>query len=144
MTETDGIEVAGRDDMPLIEDCIRRFRLDDEDLKPEQFIVIREAGRILAFGRIKPYGSVYELGSVGVMEDCRRRGFGRRVTEELIRRFPTREVYITTDLPEYFEPLGFKMIESGPEPIFAKIGRVCGRLRTGVVAMVLHKDTSTH
>ena len=136
------LEPARPEDMPLIQECVRGFRLDDEDLKAEQFIVVREEGRLVAFGRIKPYGSVYELGCVGVMEDCRGRGLGRRVTQELIRRFPTREVYITTDLPAYFEPLGFHRIESGPEEIFAKIGRVCGRLRTGVVAMVLYKDGS--
>jgi hypothetical protein len=28
------------------------------------------------------------------------------------------------------------------EEIFAKIRRVCGRLRTGVVAMVLYKDVA--
>jgi N-acetylglutamate synthase-like GNAT family acetyltransferase len=138
---TGAFEVAQPEDMPLIEDCIRRFRLDDEDLKAEQFILIRQSGRVVAFGRIKPYGRVYELGSVGVLEDRRGKGLGRRMTEELIRRFPSRDVYITTDLPAYFERLGFERIDTGPEEIFAKIGRVCGRLRTDVVAMVFRKGS---
>ena len=141
--DSNAFESARSEDMPFIGDCVRRFRLDDEDLKAQQFIVLREGDRIVAFGRIKPYLEVYELGSVGVVEDRRGQGLGVRVTKELIRRFPSPDVYITTDLPAYFERLGFQRIETGPEEIFAKIARVCGRLRTGVVAMVLHKNASS-
>jgi N-acetylglutamate synthase-like GNAT family acetyltransferase len=58
-------------DMPTIEACIRRFKLDDEALAPAQFIVVRSRGRLVAFGRIKPYGRVAELGSVAVLEAAR-------------------------------------------------------------------------
>jgi N-acetylglutamate synthase-like GNAT family acetyltransferase len=97
------LEAAAPADLPLIVECVRRFRLDDEDLAAEQFVVARERGRLVAFGRIKPYGRVWELGSVGVLEAERGRGLGVLVE------------------------------------IAAKIGRVCARLRTGVVAMVLEK-----
>ena len=45
-----------------------RFRLDDEDLAAEQFVVACERGRPAAFGRIKLYARVWELGLVGVLE----------------------------------------------------------------------------
>ncbi len=82
-----------------------RLRLDDENLQPEQLIVLRRGERIVvAFGRIKPYGGdVFELGSVAVLEEERGRGLGARVVGELIRRFPVPDVYITTDLPAYFQ-----------------------------------------
>jgi len=118
---------------------VRRFRLDDEDLAAEQFVVARERGRLVAFGRIKPYGRVYELGSVGVLEAERGRGLGGLIVRELVRRFPTREVYITTDLPAYFARFGFCRIDDPPPEIAAKIARVCAHLRSGVVAMVLEK-----
>jgi len=100
------LEPATLADLPAIVACVRRFRLDDEDLAAEQFVVARERGRLVAFGRIKPYGRVYELGSVGVLEAERGRGLGGLIVRELVRRFPTREVYITTDLPAYFARCG--------------------------------------
>jgi N-acetylglutamate synthase-like GNAT family acetyltransferase len=131
------LEPATAGDMPTIAECVRRFRLDDEDLLAEQFIVARERGCLVGFGRIKPYGRVHELGCVGVLEAERCRGLGALVVHELVRRFPAREVYITTDLPAYFARFGFVAIDDPPSEIRAKIERVCARLRTGVVAMVL-------
>jgi len=133
------LEAAASADLPLIAECVRRFRLDDEDLAAEQFVVARERGRLVAFGRIKPYGRVWELGSVGVLEAERGRGLGALVVRELVRRFPARQVYITTDLPAYFARFGFRTIDDPPPEIAAKIGRVCASVRTGVVAMLLEK-----
>jgi len=133
------LEPARPADLPLIAECVHRFRLDDEDLAAEQFVVARERGRLVAFGRIKPYGRVYELGSVGVLEAERGRGLGALVVRELVRSFPARQVYITTDLRGYFERFGFRPIDDPPPEIAAKIARVCARLRSGVVAMLLEK-----
>jgi N-acetylglutamate synthase-like GNAT family acetyltransferase len=134
-------ESASHADMPFLAECVHRFRLDYEDLRAEQFIVLRKSDRIVAFGRIKPYGGgVYELGCVAVLEEERGQGMGKQVVRELIRRFPVSDIYITTDLPEYFEPFGFRQITEGPPEILAKIQRVCGRLRTGVVPMAFRKE----
>ena len=135
------LEPASAVDLAAIVECVRRFRLDDEDMAAEQFIVARKRGRLVAFGRIKPYGRVWELGSVGVLEAERGRGLGALVVRELVRRFPARQVYITTDLPAYFARFGFRRIDDPPPEIAAKIGPVCTRLRSGVVAMVLEKPT---
>ncbi|MDP2948453.1 MAG: GNAT family N-acetyltransferase [Chloroflexota bacterium] len=123
--------------MPFIRDCVRRFRLDSEALDARQFITVRQGERIVAFGRIKPYGGdVYELGCVGVVEHQRGRGLGRLVVQSLIERFPADTVYVTTDVPEYFERLGFSRTNGLPPVLAAKIGRVEGKLRSGVVGMV--------
>src|SRR3972149_617896 len=102
------ITPATADDLPFIRDSVARLRLDAERLGPEPFIVVRREGGdgIVAFGRIKPYQKTHELGSVAVIEGERGRGWGGLVVRELIRRFPQDEVFITTDLPEYFERLG--------------------------------------
>ncbi len=139
MTAGIRLEPATAADLPTIVACVRRFLLDDEDLAAEQFIVAREGGRLVAFGRIKPYGRVHELGCVGVLEAERGRGLGESIVRELVRRFPVREVYVTTDLPAYFARFGFRPLADPPPEIAAKIGRVCARLRSGAVAMVLEK-----
>ena len=134
------IVAATADDMPAIAACVAAWRLDGERLEPEQFIVVRDGGRMVGFGRIKPYdGTVWELGSVGVDPSARGQGIGERIVRELIRRFPSDDVYITTDLTDYFARLGFSRITDVPPPLAAKLERICGKLRDGVVAMLLHR-----
>jgi len=132
------IAPATADDMSFIGDTVLRLRLDGEWLEPQQFIVVRRQGGagIVAFGRIKPYQETHELGSVAVVEEERGRGWGRLVVRDLIRRFPQDEVFITTDLPEYFERLGFLRTDILPQEIEDKISRVCQGLRSGAVGMV--------
>jgi N-acetylglutamate synthase-like GNAT family acetyltransferase len=135
------VEPAAPQDLPVIAEQIRAFRLDGENLDAAQFVVIRDAGRVVAFGRIKPYGDgVFELGSVGVLPEERGKGLGETIVRELIRAFPVDEVYITTDLTAYFERLGFTRTDGAPPPLLAKIDKVCAQLRSGVVAMVLHRS----
>jgi threonine dehydratase len=136
------IAPATPDDMPFIGDTVMRLRLDGERLEPRQFIVIRrqDSDGIAAFGRIKPYRQTQELGSVAVLEEERGRGWGRLVVRELIRRFPQDEVFITTDLTEYFERLGFLRTDILPQELEDKISRVCDSLRSGVVGMVYDRN----
>jgi threonine dehydratase len=124
--------------MPFISDAVARLRLDGERLEAEQFIVLRRDGGdgVIGFGRVKPYRETAELGCVAVIEDERGRGWGELIVRELVRRFPQDEVYVTTDLPEYFERLGFLRTDILPPELEAKIARVEGVVRSGVVGMV--------
>jgi N-acetylglutamate synthase-like GNAT family acetyltransferase len=136
-------EPARPEDLPLLREHIQRMRLDGEGLAPEQFVLVRRDGEITAFGRIKPYRECFELGTVGVLESARGQGLGEAVVRELIRRFPVREVWITTDLPAYFERFGFVRVEDGiPPELSDKLGRICGTLRQNVGAMRLVKSDS--
>jgi N-acetylglutamate synthase-like GNAT family acetyltransferase len=135
------IRKAFQADLPFIQDMVARLRLDNEDLRPEQFIVLEEGERTLAFGRIKPYRRTFELGCVAVVEDRRGQGIGELVVRELIRRFPQRRVYVTTDIPEYFERLGFVPAKALPRELSEKIDRVEGKLRSGVVGMVYRRTS---
>jgi len=132
------ITVATTDDMPFIRETIARLRLDGERLKAEQFIVLRrpDSGGIIGFGRVKPYRRTHELAGVAVVEEERGRGWGELIVRELVRRFPQDEVYVTTDVPEYFEGLGFLRTEALPPELAAKIERVRESLRPGAVGLV--------
>jgi threonine dehydratase len=132
------ISPATSDDLPFISETVERLRLDGERLAPDEFIVVRRRGEdgIVAFGRIKPYLQTYELGCVAVAEEERGKGWGELVVRELISRFPQNEVYVTTDLPEYFERLGFLRTDLLPRELEDKIKRVCESLRSGTVGMV--------
>ncbi len=116
---------ASPDDMPFIREHLVRFMLDDEDLDHRQFVVALEGREIVGFGRIIPHREVYELGGVGVVESRRNRGIGTIIVEHLKSIFPSDDVYIITDIPGYFEKLGFRKIENAPEELLKKIERVC-------------------
>jgi N-acetylglutamate synthase-like GNAT family acetyltransferase len=133
------IRNATEADLPFIRQTVACLHLDNENLRAEQFIVAEEGGRTVAFGRIKPYRRTFELGCVAVMDDRRSQGLGELVVRELIRRFPRRRVYVTTDIPAYFERLGFTPTRALPRELSDKIGRVEGRLRSGVVGMVYRR-----
>ncbi len=63
------------------------------------------------------------------------------IIEHLIENFPSNDVYITTDLPEYFEKLGFKKIEPGPKELVEKLERVCkSKCREGAMVMIYKRQ----
>lgn len=128
------------EDLAVIDDLADRFRLDREHLQVDQFVVIRGAGgTVRAFGRVKPYPGtgVYELGTVGVREEERGKGLGEEIIRHLMRVFPSDEIWITTDLHEYFARFGFTAVDAPDVPpvLRDKLDRVCGSLRQNVVAM---------
>ena len=130
------ITPAAPEDLPFIRQTVAELRLDGEDLRADQFLTLRRGDRIIAFGRIKPYRATHELGCLAVIEKERGRGWGRLLVRELIDRFPQDEVYVTTDQPAYFERLGFLRTDILPPELEAKIGRVEGVVRSGVVGLV--------
>lgn len=135
------IVAARPEDLPLIESEVARMRLDGEDLRVEQFVVALEDGQVVGFGRIRPHGDgVFELGSVGVLEGARRRGVGRALVQELMNRFPTEEIYLATDLVEYFMRFGFTPTAVAPRAITARLDHGGqGAQRSGVVAMAMRR-----
>jgi len=113
-------------DMAFIQAKAAEWRLDDESLDHGRFIVATDDKKnIVGFGRIKRYEECYELGTVGVAAERRGEGIGETIVRALIERFPTRQVWITTDLTEYFEKFGFQMRSRGPKELRDKISNNC-------------------
>ena len=82
------------------------------------------------------------LGVWELWENRRNQGIGKTIVEHLINIFPSDDVYITTDLLDYFERFGFRKIDSGPDELVEKLKRVCkSKCREGAVVMVYKKDT---
>jgi len=131
---------ANAADMKIIESCVERFRLDNENLKFEQFIVAERNGSITGFGRIKPYRHCFEMGCVAVLEAYRKRSIGSAIVKRLIEDFPSDDIWITTDIPEYFQRFGFKSTTDAPQEILDKIKRVClSRQHPNAIIMLLRR-----
>lgn len=129
-------------DMPFIREHIESFRLDDEDMDYHQFVVSAEADTVVGFGRIRLHGEVFELGSLGVIERKRNRGVGKMIVEHIIEIFPADEVYVTTDIPGYFERLGFVRVARGPEDLIKKTRGVC-RTKGSMNPSIMRYDKRT-
>ncbi len=119
---------------------IGEFRLDYERLSPEQFIVAEYQGKIVAFGRLKPYPDCTELGCLGVVPEMRSMGLGGLVVRELLeraRRAGLSVLWITTDLVGYFEPWGFVPVpaEEAPFSLREKLARFEGAVRSDIKVM---------
>ena len=126
-------------DMSLIVRMIGEFDLDYEQLSPEQFLVIEEEDQVIAFGRLKPYPDAVELGSVGVRLDRRKMGYGKIMVEALIEKAPA-EIWITTNLLDYFRQFGFTESERMPASIKNKLENFCHfTCRPNIAVMVLRK-----
>ena len=130
---------ASINDMPHIVRMIGEFDLDYEQLAPEQFLVIEEEGQVVAFGRLKPYPDAVELGSVGVRLDRRKMGYGKMMVEALIEKAPA-EIWITTNLRDYFRKFGFAESEQMPASIKNKLENFCHfSCRPNIAAMIFRK-----
>ena len=127
---------ATAEDMPFIRETADGMVLDADDLAPEQFITVRRDGNIIGFGRIRPYKKTFELATVAVVEEERDRGLGEAIARELIRRFPQDEVYVVSDLVEYWERLGFICTDILPPELEEKRTTACETLRPGAAGMI--------
>lgn len=100
-------------DMDNIYKIALKYDLDSNDMKAEDFIVAEENGSIIGFGRLWQHDDAVELGTIGVVEEYRKKGVAKAIIKDLLGK--TKEnVYLTTLIPGYFEQFGFKRLTTPP------------------------------
>lgn len=137
------IEKASPQDMEKILFYLEEYNLDWENPSFEQFIIARIDKNLAGFGRIKPYKSLYELGSIGVIEEYRGKGIGEKIITQLIKTCNANEIWLVTKIPDYFKKFGFFESLTPPDEIIQKSKRVCSNVclsTEGICFMVLEKD----
>jgi len=107
-------------ELTTVRDYIARFELDNNALEATQFLLAKEEGSVVGFGRIRQYADCYELCSLGVIEPERRKGVGRALVKALIAT-AGRPLYLVCIIPEYFEELHFRTCAQYPEPVQRKL-----------------------
>lgn len=128
------------EDVPFIAQELARLKLDDEKLRPEQFLLAREGKKIVGFGRIKTEEGFYEMASLAVLEDYRAQGIGQKIARALLDLCLGRTVYLVTDIPGFFEKLGFMITSQAPAKLLQKAETFCcGPPFGSVVPMVLER-----
>ena len=134
---------ANNEDIQNILPFIESFGLDNERLNPEEFVIAEIEGNLAGFGRIKSYHNVFELCTIGVIQQYRNIGVGKKIVNHLIQIFPFDEIWLTTKKPDYFSSFGFVESENPPYEVIKKCQRICLNPKSSPVKpvfMVLRKN----
>lgn len=123
-----------------IRNYIRQFELDDRNLKQEEFTAAFRENELVGFGRLRQHSDCTELCSLGVVTQYRRKGIGKAIVKELIKR-SEKNIHLVCIIPEFFSPFGFKTVENFPSSIQDKIDYCTSELVVPetYVAMILQK-----
>ncbi|MDD8020440.1 MAG: GNAT family N-acetyltransferase [Acidobacteriota bacterium] len=108
------VRKATTEDMPYITRIAWRLALDYPGLENDIFYVAEERGKIIGILGLKDFGDFLEMRAVGVLEDYRQMGSGRKLVEEVLASLKGRPLYLLTTIPGFYEPLGFKKVDDIP------------------------------
>jgi N-acetylglutamate synthase-like GNAT family acetyltransferase len=114
------ISKAQIEDFDLIKKYIAKFELDNRDLRMEQFTVAKQNDSLLGFARIRSHNGCDEFCSLGVIEQKRHNGIAKLLTLNGIK-ISTQALYLVTIIPEFFETLGYKEVNSYPTELQDKL-----------------------
>ncbi len=106
-------------------ELVKEFWLDNINMNQEQFTVISDNGKVLAFARLKEYPDAVELGTLGVIKDLRGKGYGSKLVKHLLDK-ANGEVYVVTTMFKFNANLGFVTVKKYPDSIKHKVN-VCAR-----------------
>ena len=140
------VEAAASRDLGAIRALLEACGLPTSDLvsASPQFVVIRDAGRIVAAGALERFGPAALLRSIVVASDQRDQGLGRQLTRELEHRAVSsgisQLILLTETAAEFFERQGYRVIERTAAPAAvqrsAEFSHLCPRSATCMVKIL--------
>ncbi|AKB26917.1 Amino-acid acetyltransferase [Methanosarcina siciliae C2J] len=131
------IRKAEKKDLPAIQKLLSTYFLDIEGLKPEDFVMAENEGKVVGCAALIRNRSgektVMELHSIAVHPNLRGKGIGTRLMEYLINTVdfpqapgdPAHELYVRTTAPSFFEKLGFIKMEDAEKLLLWEDCRNC-------------------
>ena len=123
------IRRAEQEDAPYINEKLEKYLLDPTNATWQLFFVAKHDRKTVAFGRIIDHGDFFEIASLGVDYYYRKRGIGIKILsfliEEAKRVNPAKPIYAVTHRPGFAKKVGFREIQTGPEPLEYKRRHKC-------------------
>jgi len=114
------INKATASDFDVIKKTIKEFDLDNRDLQVNQFVVAKQNDALLGFGRIRKHQGCDEFCSLGVLKEKRFNGIAKLLIEARIK-MATQPIYLVCIIPDYFESLGFEIVNDYPPEMVHKL-----------------------
>lgn len=131
------IRKANRADVPEVIRLAKTCSLDYEGMAADAFFVAEEGGRILGLCGLKKHPECLELCALGVDEEWRGRGYGKRLVRAALREAPG-DLYLATVIPGFFAPFGFEKADAVP-PSMVKKGEWCVGCRPELCTVMVKK-----
>jgi N-acetylglutamate synthase-like GNAT family acetyltransferase len=119
--------VPDTSDFEIIKTHLSEFELDDREIEKEQFVIAKKDNVIVAFCRIRKHMSCDELCSLGVINTERGRGYAKMLLTELIKK-STQPLYLVCIIPDFFIPLGFRIVTQYPVELADKLNYCTSQL----------------
>lgn len=98
---------------------VEAFWLDNENMLKEQFRILLDDGKFVAFGRLRKNSDATELCSLGVLEEYRHKGMGSAMVKHLLDA-ASANVYVVCVIPGFFNKQGFVPVTDFPASIQKK------------------------
>ncbi len=116
-------------DAPYIKEKLEKYILDSTNASWEQFLVTKNSGKTVAFGRIIDHGDFFEVASLGTDYYHRGKGIGTKMllflTEEAKRLDCQKPLYLVTHRPIFCQRAGFEEVTKAPEALEYKKYNKC-------------------
>jgi len=119
-----------------VKQVVEDLWLDDENLKREQFHIILDDGKVIAFGRLREHEDAIELCTLGVSKDCQKKGLGGKMVKHLLSQANS-DVYVVTVIPGFFAKFDFKFVENYPASLQKKVKICCTNYNVGETYRVM-------
>ncbi len=114
-------------DLKKIKPYADKFNLDSEGMEANKLYIAERNGNLAGFGRYKNYRNIYEISTVGILENFRGQSAGKIIVNKLIDSAFLEEIWLTTVIPDYFKKFGFEINNNIPRELGLKTLRICAK-----------------
>jgi N-acetylglutamate synthase-like GNAT family acetyltransferase len=98
---------AKKADSPQILNLAKKLKLDYSGMEADDFLVAEDSRKIVGICALKKHKDCLELCSLGVDENYRKRGLGKKLVLAVLKK-ANGEIYLATIIPKFFKKFGFE------------------------------------
>ncbi len=101
------------EDVPFILDILNSVSGNVKDINSNQFLIAQDENKIIGCVRIQNIDGYFELASLAVLPDYRKRGIGNILVTKIIKENTKRPLYLFCNIKNegFYKKLGFKRTE---------------------------------
>jgi len=99
---------------------VEKYRLNTNDLNPDEFTILKSDEKLLAFGCVRTMDNYAELDCIGVVEERKSKDWTSMIIKKLVDSGP-QTIWLATDSPRYYEQFNFVTSKQIPKELARKL-----------------------